>query len=173
MGTIVKKIGIIILIALIIIMVKWLFIPFIQRLTGDSLETMVNVEVYSDEKRPIEVGIGTTTLQMMVAVTENDRIRGLGGRMHMEEDEALLFVFEEPGYHAIWMKDMYFPIDIAWLDKQFRIIDIKSNVSPNTYPKSFRPEFPALYVLEVNAGFFKTNNIKAGELLRLVEKDKI
>lgn len=44
-----------------------------------------------------------------------------------------------------------------------QIVDIVENISPDTYPKVFRPQKPAFYVLEVNAGFASDHNIKIGD----------
>jgi len=66
----------------------------------------------------------------------------------------MLFVFENPGIHGIWMKDMKFPIDIIWLDKDMSVISKELNVSPDTYPQVFYPSREAYYVLEVKAGTF-------------------
>lgn len=105
-----------------------------------------------------------------VAKTNDERIRGLSGRESLENNEALLFVFDKEDNYGIWMKDMNFSIDIAWLDKNKKIIYIENNVSPETFPKTFYPtnnEFDSktLYVLETNANFFLENNIKVGDFL--------
>lgn len=105
-----------------------------------------------------------------VAKTNDERIRGLSGKESLGYNEALLFVFDKEDNYGIWMKDMNFSIDIAWLDKNKKIIYIENNVSPETFPKTFYPtnnEFgvKALYVLETNANFFLENNIKVGDFL--------
>jgi uncharacterized protein len=69
-------------------------------------------------------------------------------------------VFDREGYQGFWMKEMNFPIDIVWLNKDKKIVHIEHNVSPDTYPKIFNPnnEFnneKSLYVLETNANFFQ------------------
>ena len=94
-----------------------------------------------------------------------------GGKFFLSDEKGMLFIFDDMGYPAIWMKDMLFPIDIAWLDSDFRIVDIAADVSPQTYPTVFRPELPAKYVLEVNAGFFASRGVKEGDTLRLVERE--
>jgi uncharacterized membrane protein (UPF0127 family) len=48
-------------------------------------------------------------------------------------------------------------------------VDIKSDISPNTYPKSFGPDLPARYIVEVNAGYFSREGISIGDRLSLVE----
>ena len=107
--------------------------------------------------------IGNATLKLEVADTDAERLKGLSGRDSLGAKSGLLFVFDTEGYYGIWMKDMKFPIDIAWLDKNKRIVTIDSNVSPDTYPQVFNPDSQSLYVLETNAGFFDSHNVKIGD----------
>lgn len=115
------------------------------------------------QTNPDELKINDQVLKIEIADEETERIKGLSGRDTLAENSGLLFVFEKEAYYSIWMKEMNFPIDIAWLDKNKKIVHLESNVSPDTYPKTFVSKEPALYVLEVSAGFFTKNNIKAGD----------
>lgn len=109
------------------------------------------------------VTIGTTTVAVEMALDDTSRQRGLSGRASLAEGHGMLFVFEEEGDWGIWMKDMNFPIDIIWATKDGTIVTIEKNVEPNTYPKSFYPAQPALYVLEVPAGFADKYGIAEGQ----------
>lgn len=121
-----------------------------------------------DEKSTKTMRIGSTTINIEVADTDEERIRGLSGKSGLAPNEGLLFNFEKEGYYGIWMKDMKFPIDIAWLDKDKKIIYIEKNVSPDTYPKVFYPyvgELQSLstFVLETPSGFFENAKIEIGD----------
>jgi uncharacterized protein len=115
-------------------------------------------------KEPTTLKIGSVTLNIGVANTDAERMQGLSGRSGLQENEGLLFIFEQQGYYGFWMKDMKFPIDIAWLDKNKKIIHIESNILPDTYPEVFSPTSPALYVLEASANFFENHQIKIGDV---------
>lgn len=75
----------------------------------------------------------------------------------------MLFVFEEDGYHAFWMKDMKFSIDMIWLDESMAIVHIERNVSPSSYPNTYKSPEPARYVLEVQAGTADRLNLQAND----------
>lgn len=112
--------------------------------------------------------INDVLLNVDMASTDAERKKGLSGRDGLAEDEGMLFVFDSEGYYGIWMKDMNFPIDIAWLNKDKKIIYIESNVVPETFPKGFYAErdglsILSLYVLEAKAGFFEKSKIKIGD----------
>ena len=66
---------------------------------------------------------------------------------------------------------MLFSIDIIWLDEEFRVVNIKHNVSPDTYPTTFVPTQEAQYVVEVQNGFAKSHEVKIGEVLEIVKTD--
>lgn len=103
-----------------------------------------------------------TIVQVAVADTEGTRTRGLSGYAPLEEDQGMLFVFEDDGVYSFWMKDMLFPLDILWLDASGRVVHIEQDVAPATYPASFTPDSAARYVLEVPAGFATEHEIGVG-----------
>lgn len=109
------------------------------------------------------VYLGNVPLWAEVAGTEEKRREGLSGREPLKEGQGMLFIFDEPDFHGIWMKDMNFPIDIVWIDEEFNIVDIKSNAKPESYPEIFRPARKSLYVVETMAGLLHSNDIKIGE----------
>lgn len=96
-----------------------------------------------------------------------DRVRGLSGREYMLTNQGMLFVFDQPGNHCIWMKDMNFPIDIVWIDENKIVTDIKKDVKPETYPESFCPSKDSKYVIELNAGVSELANLYVSKQINL------
>jgi uncharacterized protein len=110
-----------------------------------------------------EVAIETT-----IADEYNERVLGLSGVKKLRDLEGKLFIFDTDAKHGIWMKDMNFPIDIIWIDKNLQVIDIEENVSPGTYPTQiFAPDTDARFVLEVNAHLVSSVRIGIGDRLTL------
>lgn len=109
------------------------------------------------------VNIGGQNLVANVANTPLERKQGLSGATFLNNKNGMLFEFEEADYHGIWMKDMTMSIDIIWIDAQDRVVSIKENVSPDTYPEVFKPDAPAKYVLETVAGYVVAHDIKLGD----------
>jgi hypothetical protein len=115
-----------------------------------------------------QASISGSQLTLEVASTSQSRIQGLSNRLELPADHGMLFVFETRDRHRIWMKDMQFPLDILWLDEQLRVVDMKANARPASYPETiFRPDRAALYVLELNAGSIDRYGIQEGATLRL------
>lgn len=111
-----------------------------------------------------------TVINVIVADTPALREKGLSKREILRDDEGMLFVFDTLDRHKIWMKDMYFPIDILWLDENFKIIDIYKGASISTYPNTFQPQSDAGFVIEVNSGFVSRNNIQIGNVVQFERK---
>ncbi|MEK7170635.1 MAG: DUF192 domain-containing protein [Patescibacteria group bacterium] len=108
-------------------------------------------------------------LFLSVAATDAKRARGLSGRESMRENEGMLFTFAKRDFQGIWMKEMRFPLDILWLNKEgagaFTVVDIKENAAPETYPEIFLPKELASHVIELNGGTAGKNGIGIGSVL--------
>lgn len=122
---------------------------------------------------PKTMRINEVNLSIAVADTDAERQQGLSGRtagpgdplgLGLGENEALLFIFDRPGYHSFWMKDMNFSIDVAWLDKNKKIVHIENDIGPETYPEAFSSPYQSLYVIETPAGFLENHGIKIGDV---------
>ena len=110
--------------------------------------------------------INGVTIGVVLSKTPEERTQGLSERGTLPANEGMLFLFDSTDYHAFWMKDMRFPIDIIWIDESHAIVDIAKNVLPESFPASFIPSKAARYVLEVNANFVDRNGIAIGDSVR-------
>jgi uncharacterized membrane protein (UPF0127 family) len=64
------------------------------------------------------------------------------------------------------MKDMKFALDMIWLDESKKVVTVKANVTPDTYPGSFCPDGPAQFVIEVPAGTAAGYKFEPGSQVR-------
>lgn len=107
-----------------------------------------------------------------IADTLELRSRGLSGRDSLDINSSMLFVFDKESYYSFWMPDMNFPIDIVWLDSEYKVVDVAKNVKPmselgQNNPPTYVNKEPAMYVIEFNAGFFDLHNLALGERIKL------
>jgi uncharacterized membrane protein (UPF0127 family) len=98
------------------------------------------------------ISAANTTIKVELAETPAEHAQGLSGRKYLGGDSGMLFIFDYASQHSFLMSDMHFPIDIIWIDADWRIVDITADATSESYPASSTPDTPALYVLEVNAG---------------------
>ena len=97
-----------------------------------------------------------------LAVTDEERQRGLMFRQKLASDQGMLFVFDGEDRYSFWMKNTLISLDILWLDKDRRIVHIARNVPPceaDPCP-SYAPDRPGSYVLELAAGAAETYGLK-------------
>lgn len=101
-------------------------------------------------------------IDIELATTPDQVSKGLMWRRSMDEDKGMLFVMDSLVPQSFWMLNTYIPLDIIYLDENKRVVSI----AENTTPKSTDPipsGAPALYVLEVNAGYAARKGIKVGD----------
>jgi len=121
-----------------------------------------------------EVQIKGVAFEVELAITPQERAKGLSGRKELCDHCGMLFVFDKQGYHSFWMKDTLIPLDIIWLDEDWQVVDYIAFAQPqatrsiNDLPV-YQPKKPAQFVLEVPGGTIKKiNNFKIGSLAETI-----
>jgi uncharacterized protein len=126
-----------------------------------GLEPQSNKERYHQAK----VDIDGFEILADVAYTDEQLEKGLSIKDNLNEDEGMLFIFQNEGQHNFWMNKMKFPIDILWLDAAGKVVHIESNLQPCTSKPSctvYEPQKKSLYVLETVAGFAEKHQVEIG-----------
>ena len=105
-----------------------------------------------------------------LAETEEERSRGLMFRNTINDDQGMLFVFEQEGLYSFWMKNMNITIDILWLDRQKRIVHLEHNVPPCKKEPcpTYATLVPAKYVLELKAGSIEKRMLKLYDRIEFI-----
>ncbi len=104
-----------------------------------------------------------------VAVTEQEKRRGLGYRDSLPPDRGMLFVYNQKGQYDFWMKGMRFPLDFMWIDGK-NVVDITTNVPVATSESlpQYRPKVPVDKILELNAGTVEKYGIAIGDTIEIL-----
>lgn len=148
-----------IFLAIFVYIFFFVFTPNIYAMAMEFWEKAV-----SDRKVII---LGHSAINVLISDDLIERQKGLSGTEKLRDNEGMFFIFDKEDFHGIWMKDMNYPIDIIWFDRFGSIVYIEENISPDTYPTVFKPSKPAVYVIEVNAGFVEKENIRLGDTIDL------
>jgi hypothetical protein len=112
------------------------------------------------------VVFGADTVEAEVARTAEEREQGLMFRESLAQGSGMLFVFEESAPRSFWMKDTYIPLDIAYMDESFRIVDIQQMTPEDT--RTYDSAAPAMFALEVPVGWFSNHGIEVGDVAQVV-----
>ena len=114
------------------------------------------------ETQTISENIGGKVFLLEIASNEASRELGLGKRDSLVDDDGMIFVFDKLDKYGFWMKDTKFPLDILWLNENCTVVG-KASMYPESFPKAFYPDFPALYAIEIPINSAK--NIKESDTL--------
>jgi len=113
---------------------------------------------------------GGECIELELAKTFDQKVTGLMHRESMPLNHGMLFFFEKEMPLKFWMKDTLIPLDMIFLDKDFRVVEVKSNIQPcKADPCPTYPGNPAMYVLEINGGLSQDFNIVPGSVMTLRE----
>jgi len=103
-------------------------------------------------------------IDIEIAGSDDERVLGLMFRKALQENQGMLFIFEEMRPQSFWMKNTYIPLDIVFADDNGKIVKIQRNTKPLS--EESIPSFdPALYVVEINAGLASKWGITEGDII--------
>ena len=103
-------------------------------------------------------------LYLQLALTESEQSRGLMFREQLAADHGMLFVFDQPGPRAFWMRNTRIKLDLAYLDKSGRIVEIHKLYPYSETPVPSRSQ-AVQFVIEMNRGWFQANQAGVGAQL--------
>ena len=89
------------------------------------------------------------------------------GLMHvknMPENAGMLFKYNNSRNRSMWMKNTFIPLDILFLDKNYKLIDYVENTVPFSLKKISINE-PSQNIIELNGGSVKKFNLKKNQII--------
>ena len=95
------------------------------------------------------------------ADTEAKKERGLMFRKSLPEYSGMLFVFDPPAQATFWMKNTRIPLSIGFIDREGRILEIRS-MKPFDQTIISSISNRVAYALEVNLGWFDRHGVRLG-----------
>ena len=114
------------------------------------------------ENEQIRLSIKGHALIVEVATNPTGHQCGLAFRDELASDRGMLFVYPREQELRFWMKDTRIDLSIAYLDSDGNILEMHDMDSDDPYRQTISGQ-PARYALEVNQGWFLTNDIKVGD----------
>jgi uncharacterized membrane protein (UPF0127 family) len=112
----------------------------------------------------VETAHGPRSFTVEIADDPGERERGLMFREDMDDMHGMLFVFEDQGEVAFWMKNTPMPLDLLFIAQDGTIKAIKPGVSMSE--ATISPGVPVRFVLELKAGIAARNGIVDGDKAR-------
>jgi hypothetical protein len=112
-----------------------------------------------------ELRLDGKVLLAQLAVTETERTQGFTG-VSPQADRGMLFVYPLPARARFWMKDTPADLDIAFLDREGRILQIRSMRALDTEATVSESD-KVKFALEMRQGWFAEAGIRPGAKLDL------
>lgn len=117
-------------------------------------------------------GSGTRTVcirgvcfEAEVALTAEERARGLMWRRELAEERGMLFVFPGEARHRFWMKNTLIELDIIFIGADRRVAGIAHRAVPCLEDpcRRYGPARPVAYALEIAGGLAERHGFVAGD----------
>jgi uncharacterized membrane protein (UPF0127 family) len=112
--------------------------------------------------KEINANISGISLKLKVASTPATQAKGyMGSDKSPQDNEGILFIYDEPQPLSFWMKDVKFPLDIIFFDTQLNYInhatmDTTEEVDEFNIPKHISDK-PARFAVELPCGWCEKN----------------
>ena len=111
-----------------------------------------------------KAGGGQVTLNIEMAISDEAEEKGLMFRTALPKDSGMLFTFEHEDIRAFWMKNTLIPLDMIFINKDGKIVNIHERAIPKDLT-TIRSNGPANAVLEINGGRASELGLKAGDII--------
>ena len=96
-----------------------------------------------------------------IADNSNARSKGFMWRENIPDGTGMLFVWNKEAYRNFWMKNTPSSLDILFFDGNGSFLNVVENTEPFSL-KNIQSSKPSQYVLELNSGSSKINNLYGG-----------
>lgn len=103
-----------------------------------------------------------STINIETVDDDFNRKLGLMGRQKLDSNSGMLFIMDKEVPQSFWMKNTFISLDIIYCNSKKEIVSIQKNCQPHSL-NSIPSKYPALYVVEVNAGYTDRNGIFVGD----------
>lgn len=119
--------------------------------------------------RDVTLPNGTRIVCEVMARPE-DMARGMMYRDSLAPDRGMLFLHAEAGKYPYWMHNVRIPLDIIWIDRARRIVELSPDTpgclkDPSLCP-SYGGSVESMTVLELAGGSIARHGLKTGDTIQ-------
>ena len=150
--------------------------PLVMTINQNTVKNLLNIFIISllallflNSQMVKAISTNEQKFEIEIADTKEKRQLGLANRENLKQNNGMLFIYDLEHTPTFWTKNMKFPIDIIFLDKNLTVTKIYENALPcKTDPCAIYPGGQnTKYVLELNAYQSRNNGITVGSQLEL------
>ncbi len=106
------------------------------------------------------VKIGDCSFKAELANSNAEHYKGLSNRKDMDNNRAMLFLFQDKQDRSFVMRDMHFPLDIIFISDS-KVVNLFHNLTPegSEPTRSYESGTPVEAVLEIKGGLSRSCKI--------------
>ena len=119
---------------------------------------------FDQDDLAILTSAGQIKFRVELALTPEQKSRGLMFREKLEPYTGMLFDFGQPQVISMWMMNTLIPLDMVFIAADGRIINIAANTKPRS-TDTILSQGPAKGVLEIAGGTARLLGIKPGDVV--------
>lgn len=112
---------------------------------------LIQFMITTSNVRGNTIQIANKTFAVELADTDEERARGLMGRLTLGDNQGMLFIFDDSVQRSFWNQDTLVPLDVIFID-QGRVVDLERlpKFDKTLGTLTVVSDYPARYVLELN-----------------------
>lgn len=124
------------------------------------------------EKKPsgqdswFPIRIGQTRFQLQLAVSAEEKNKGLMNRKSLPNRHGMLFLSDEPKRQSFWMQSTWIPLDIGFFDPVGALLEVRKLHPHEVKPVKSRSE-NILFAVELNRNAYREATIELGSKLNV------
>lgn len=134
--------------------------------TGCEKNEQPKTAVYKPASQYFPIKVGDRVVQMQLAVLPLEMQQGLMGRRDLGPDQGMIFVYPRPERMNFYMRNTPLPLDIGYFSPDGRLREVYQMYPFDEKTVSSRSR-EVQFALEMNQGWYKANEVKAGAQLDL------
>ena len=103
-----------------------------------------------------------------VASSRPEQEQGLMYRDSLDPDRCMIFIYQEDGHHAIWMKNCLISLDVVWVKEDGTVVETSERTPPcspiwgDACP-TYGGTVPARHFVEFPVGTLRRIGLKKGD----------
>ena len=140
-----------------------LLFPLAYSTTAPGSDARLDLETLPKERIVLETRVsGRHDYRAWRADKPDTRASGLMYVARLDDDQAMIFIYEEPQVVSMWMKNTYLPLDMLFVDARGCIVSIAEQTRPLSL-KSIQSGSPVVLVVEIKGGGAAARSAKVGD----------
>ncbi len=117
------------------------------------------------ERLTLVTASGERTIEIEIAESPEDKMRGLMFRTSLDDDKGMLFPYGDPQEVTMWMRNTFIPLDMVFIRGDGTVHRIEARTEPMS-ERIIASKGKVTAVLELAGGAAERLGLKAGDKVR-------